>query len=185
MNFFVMKCVGPVPIAAITEGPDLPGGSWNNGRRLEISVPTPLTYTLKRGASDRLKALYAAEPVPLIRKDLLAVLRSAGVDNLEVFPAVIRGDNGREHTDHLAFNIVGLIAAADFQASTLMGTTPPRLIDTDFDSLVIDAEKAGAHKLFRLAESVNAIVVNEDVRSAIDASGIVGMKFYGPGEWTG
>ena len=185
MTHFVMACVGEAPIAPVRGSPRLPGGAWNKGRKLQIDVPEPLDYTLKPGASGNLMALYSGVPVPLMSVELIEALRSAGVDNLEVFDAVIRGDGGVEHRDHRAFNVIGLVAAADAGASELMGTTNSTLIDVDYDSLTIDEERAAQHKLFRLAENVSAIVVDDSVREVVESRGIPGMVFYGPGEWTG
>ncbi len=61
----------------------------------------------------------------------------------------------------------------------------PTLLDTDFDSLVIDEEKTMGFRLFRLAENCSAIVVSEEVKVAIEERGIPGIVFYGPGEWSG
>ena len=59
-------------------------------------------------------------------------------------------------------------------------------IDRDFRKLVIDNERVRSTLLmFRLAESVNAIVVHESVRKAIELAKIEGMVFYEPGEWSG
>ncbi|MCC7069732.1 MAG: hypothetical protein IT383_00320, partial [Deltaproteobacteria bacterium] len=74
---------------------------------------------------------------------------------------------------------------ADMAASRLMGTSSSRLGDVDFAALVIDESRTGGARLFRLAENVSAIVVDEAVKAAIDASGIPGFVFYGPGEWSG
>lgn len=67
----------------------------------------------------------------------------------------------------------------------LMGTSNTTMGDIDFVSLVIDESKATGHLLFRLAENVSAVVVHEQVKSAIEASAIPGFVFYGPGEWSG
>ena len=92
---------------------------------------------------------------------------------------------GEEHKNYKAFNIVGLVAAADMGASQLMGTSTSTMGDVDFAGLVIDESKTHGLLLFRLAEATNAIVVHEEIKAAIDAAQIPGFVFYGPGEWSG
>jgi hypothetical protein len=133
-----------------------------------------------------MKALYDEQAVPIMRDDLVAALMAAGVDNLELFPAVIHDPmTGVDHTNYQAFNIVGLLEAADLGASEMMGTTSSKLIDADFASLVIDESKARDMLLFRLGEASSAIVVHEHVRKVIEDRKIPGIFFYASGEWSG
>jgi hypothetical protein len=130
--------------------------------------------------------MYYEKSVPVVRDDVIAVLQGAGVDNIQYFDAILRHPKtGEEHRDYKAFNIVGLVACANMQSSELMGTSSSSVGDVDFHALVIDESKTRGLLLFRMAEATNAIVVNERVRQAIEAAGIPGFVFYGPGEWSG
>ena len=123
--------------------------------------------------------------VLLMRDDLIQALIEVGVDNLQLFPALVADSAKKiEHTNYKAVNIVGVIACANMGASTLMGTSDSEMIDVDFDALVIDEAKTGGVLLFRMAEAVSAIVVHEKVRLYIEDR-IPGMTFYGAGEWSG
>ena len=93
--------------------------------------------------------------------------------------------NISDYIDYKAFNVVGLVAAADMRASTLMGTSEGEMIDADFDRLVIDESRAAGFKLFRLAENVSAIIVDDEIRRRVEESGIPGLIFYESGEWSG
>ena len=66
-----------------------------------------------------------------------------------------------------------------------MALPEPETFGRVFDTLTIDAKKAGGILLFRLAESENAIVVHERVKKGVQAAGIPGMTFYDAGEWSG
>jgi hypothetical protein len=177
---------GVYPVAPIEKAPSLPGGAWRTGTKLTISVPQPLLYELDSKRLGELKALYYEESIPIMRDDLVEALVAAGVDNLELFDAVVYDpENQKEYTNYKAFNIVGLVAAADSDASTLMGTSDSELLDVDYDGLVIDEELAAPYLLFRLAENVSAIIVEEKVKKSIEDNGIPGIIFYGPGEWSG
>lgn len=185
MTYYVMVAEGVHPIRPIAKGPE-GMGNWRDGSPVGRSVPKPLVYTLRAGSEGVPKPMYYAEAVPVMRDDVVAALRQAGVHNIEYFDAVLKDpDNGQEFTDYKAYNIVGLVACADLSASKLMDTNESDLLDMDFDSLVIDESRTGGALLFRLAENVSAIVVHDRVKRAIEASGVPGFLFYGPGEWSG
>lgn len=118
---------------------------------------------------------------------LVEALIAAGVNNLELFPARITNPvTGYVHEDYQAFNVIGLVSAADLEQSTLMhDDEKPGLLDTDFDSLVLDEDRTMGFHLFRLAENCSAICVSEKVKKAVEERRIPGIIFYGPGEWSG
>lgn len=185
MPYFVMTCEGEYPIAALDEEPELDETPWMHGSTVD-PPNIELVYTLDPERAGNLKAMYDAPEYPIIRDDLIAALQAAGVDNLQLFDAVVRDpETGKEYTNYKAFNIVGVVSAADMDGSVLMGTSDSTMIDIDFDSLVIDEEKAGQFRLFRLAESVSAIIVSDAVRLEIERRGIPGMVFYDPSNWSG
>jgi hypothetical protein len=186
MPYFVMTCDGVYPSAALEDGPDLDGPSWYLGRRLTEMVPEPLVYTLDPSRPGNLRVMYYDEPYPVMRNDLVEALQSAGVDNLQLYRAVIRDpSDGTEHTDYKSFNIVGVVSAADMAGSVLMGTSESAMVDVDFESLAIDEDRAGSFRMFRLAESVNAIIVDDKVKHEVERREIPGMVFYDPEDWSG
>lgn len=188
MKYFVMVGEGEYPVHPIRKEPDLPG-PWYSGQMLKINISTPLEYELAANYGDdcKIKMMYDNKAIPVMHNKLIDALVSAGVNNLELFPAKITNPNtGEVHDDYQAFNIVGLVSATDLGASRLMDPdTKPGILDTDFEALVIDENKANGFHLFRLAESCNAICVSEKVKAAVEKSGIPGIVFYGPGEWSG
>ena len=184
MPYFVMTCEGPDPFKPIAITPDL-GISWMLGQPVVFEGPFPITYVLDDEYDGTPKALYA-KAHPVMRDDLAQALTDAGVDNLQMFPAILEDrEAGKQYTNYKAFNVVGLVSCADMDASRLMGTSASRMGDADFDRLIIDESRTDGLLMFRLAEAVNAIVVSERVRSVIEERGIPGMYFYGPGEWSG
>lgn len=56
-------------------------------------------------------------------------------------------------------------------------------MSADIDSLVVDPAKADGALMFRLAESVNTILLHESVCDAIEAAGIDTLTFYEPESW--
>jgi hypothetical protein len=184
-NYFVMTCEGLYPAADVRRVTKVPGTPWFNGQPVRTGVPEPVVFTVDPDYPGDLKPLYL-EGVPLIRDDLVKALSEAGVDNLQLFPAVVQDKKKKkEYTNFKVFNVIGAISAANMGESTVMGTSDSTKIDVDFDSLVLDESKIGGALLFRLAEAVSAIVVHKKVKEHIEASKIPGMTFYGPGEWSG
>ena len=186
MSFFVMKCNGVYPSAALGKGPPMNNAPWFHGGRIAEDFLVPLVYTLDPSRPGNLNAMYSGIGYHLMRDDLIEALQAAGVDNLQLFPAVIIDPTtGTEHKNYKAFNVVGVVAAADMAKSQRMPTTDSTMIDVDFASLAIDEVKAAPYRLFRLAESVNAIIVNDVVKAEVKSRAIPGMKFYKPENWSG
>ncbi len=184
--YYVMECEGPIPIAAMGAAPRLPGGPWFRGARISIQVPQPLQYTLSSTYRGTPKAFYSPG-VPLIRNDLVDALREASVDNFELFDAVLKDPiTGQEFNEYKAFNVLGLVAAADMDKSKRAPINlDSEMIDVFFDSLVIDNTKTQGLLMFRLAQSVDAIIIHERVKQAVEKRGIPGMVFYKPEDWSG
>jgi hypothetical protein len=125
-------------------------------------------------------------PLPLLSARLRDALRGAGVDNVDMYPAEITDQkSGNVFTDFVAFNIVGKIAAADLAKTVFAPGTDARMTDSDVDSLAVNEGAAGGALMFRLAESVNAIVVHERVQEYVEAAGIDGVAFVEPSQWAG
>ena len=103
---------------------------------------------------------------------------SFGVDNLDTYNATIFDpDNGETYNNYSAVNIIGLVAAADMQASdkTIHDGVP--LIDVDFDHLVLDESKVKNYTIFRLAEKTTAILVREDLKNHLVNQGFKHVSF--------
>jgi hypothetical protein len=185
MRYFVMVCEGKHPIMPIAKAPRV-SGRWCSGRPLTVPVTAPLVYTLDKNYPGTPKAMYYEKAVPVMRDDVIEALRKAGVDNIEYFDAILENPlTGQPELNYKAFNIIGVVAAADMGASELMGTSSSTIGDVDFHALTLDESRTGGLLLFRLAEKLGAIIVHESVRKAIEAAGIPGFVFYGPGTWSG
>jgi hypothetical protein len=186
MPHFIMACNGVFPSAALESGPSRTDPPWMSGQPLRKPPSEPLIYTLDTKRPGNIPAMITGTAYPLMRDDLIEALRAVGVDNLELFEAVIVDPaTGQEHRNYKAFNILGAVAAADMSKSVLASSSDSKVIDADFDSLSIDPKRAAPFRLFRLAESVNAIVVDESVKTEVKRRKIEGMRFYDPANWAG
>ena len=154
---------------------------WFEGQRFE----TPPSYLIPVSTTGGELPDLSEVPVPLMSKRLAAALGRAGVDNINFYPAeILYEPNGAKLDSHFAFNLIGLVAAADLSASRYNAPEGP-LISVDFDSLVIDEAKTGGALMFRLAECVTCIVVHDSVRKVIEAAGIDTLDFLDPSTWIG
>lgn len=166
MVYFVMACHGVFPSAAL-DGPDRFDPPWISGRPLREPITEPLVYTLDPERPGNIPVMFDSTSYPIMRDDLVEALKSVGVDNLELFDArVIDPTTGHEHRNYRAYNVVGLVAAADLSRSRLDET-----------------QAASGLRLFRLAERIEAIGVDEIVRAEVERRNIEGMLFYDLADW--
>ncbi len=111
------------------------------------------------------------------------LLCEAGVDNLDVYDAVLRSGDGRaEYKGFKAFNVIGLVRAADL-SKTVFRPGSSDLIDASIDSLAIGPAKAQGLLMFRLAEYVSAVIVHERVKDAIEPLHLPYVQFNDPGNF--
>ena len=188
-NYFALRCFSPSAKErvglAYSDNP--PPTTWLTGRPLKLGLESPLHYdwnALSEGGA-RL-AYYSTGPV-LMRADLLAALGRCGVDNLEVFPAVIHSPAGDpDCLDYSAVNIIGLVEALDTsRAVTAPTPNSGPLIDQDILSLAIDEERAHGLPIFRLAECVSAVLIHRRVAKFLEGEGGFGLTFQLPSEFSG
>lgn len=198
-NYFVLDCNSPLTAEFFNLDVDSSAKKrWKAGVRFSKDdersgfhppdgVIELLTDT-EDGEAGRIYAELYWHPIPLMSKRLAAALRSAGVDNLQTYDTRLvdpRGDSPPPEDHYLAFNVVGLVAAADLAASKTNPAVAEDKISMDFYSLAIDAAKARGHLLFRLAENISAVVAHEHIRKAVEAAGITTLSWFKPEEWAG
>ncbi len=104
----------------------------------------------------------------LMSRALVDVLKGSGVENLQMFPAILtESSTGEIKNDYCVVNIIGLVAAADMQKSEAIPLGSGQV----FANLGVDAHKGGGLLMFRLAESRIDVIVHERVATAIKAGG--------------
>ena len=185
--YYILDRFGAMhPCRWVADWPYIEDADFDVGRRIAVPVPDPLPFPLKPrnpNASDHGPEMpeYFKGTIPLFRQDLIEAMIAGGVDNLDLFNAVvIDPDDGRRHTNYKAVNIVGLISAADMGKSNATVHPGGPLIDVDFDGLVVDDTKTRGALIFRLAESTNAILVHERLKNHLQARGFTKLEFLDP-----
>ena len=184
-EYFVLECKGKSPVAAVFLVTDTGSIPWMNGAPVDAPAG-PVEYKVNPDYPGNLRAMYQLAALAM-SDDLLAAIQGCGVDNLQVFDAVLRDPVKKiTNTNYKAVNILGLVSLADPAKSKLMHEESLTGMDHDYESLAFDKGKMKNDLLmFRLAESVNAIVVHEKVKRAIEKAQIPGMVFFESGEWSG
>lgn len=174
-------------LAMLGRGPRIPGIDFMAGKRFDptIAIPRPLRYELNPEAPGEMPWFFDAGG-PLMHDRMVEALRAAGIDNIDVYDAlIVDPDEGSEWTEYKAVNIVGLVAAANMTTSIIDSSDSARLITTKFEKLVLEPERAHGLLIFRLAEKVSAIIVHEKVKAEIEARRIGPLGFIPPEQWFG
>ncbi len=129
----------------------------------------PIKVSLKSDR-DNVRNHFLLAPIPLMSKQLLNVIGSVGVDNLDSYSVDLYYSNGTiaSQGEYFAFNLIGKVSAADLTESKFDENRKERLVNMPFESLAIDELKAQGLLMFRLAENVSAIIVHEKVKEAIE-----------------
>ena len=186
--YFVLECFTPLDVdpADVAKLPDVEGvESWMSGAFIAEPVQEPLELVLDPDQPGPLKEMYNLEML-IMSERLVTSLQNAGVDNLQVFRAVlVDPTNQNRREDYRVVNIVGRVAAADLENSLWTSPSGRPIVDVDFDSLTIDERRAGGLLLFRLAECVSAVIVHARVREALLAAGFLSLTFLDPKEYVG
>jgi len=131
-----------------------------SGTLIKHELEQPLVYTTSAKAGDAMID-FSKGSVTLMSKRFLEILKGAGVDNLQVFPAIIKSEKDDTiWSDYFAVNVIGIVACADLNKSIYDEIMPGHY---GFDTLAIDAKKAEGKFLFRLHEHCPTLIVHNSV----------------------
>ena len=131
-----------------------------SGSVITHELNTPLEYTTNAMKGDTMLD-FSKGSVTLMSKRFLEILQGAGVDNLQVFPAIVKSEkDGTIWEDYFAVNVLGMVSCAVLPKSTYSEIMPGHY---RFQELAIDAEKAKDALMFRLHEHSPSIIVHRDI----------------------
>lgn len=193
MSYYVIDSIGQLPVS--TAGIYVKNYDPQSGCACQPPDALPLEGYFDPGYPGEWekcpappRPFYPDTTLPLFRNDVLEAVLAAGVDNLKMYPCILK-DKYRpdvQFTDYTAVHVVGLIYSACKSRSEMMELAEPGdVIPDNFSRLHINAAKADGVLMFHLGEATNALVVHEKVKKSILSRGIKHMHFYGPGEWAG
>jgi hypothetical protein len=156
--------------SSVLEEPSIPGfnDTFITGAKLVGEPPAPLVFRSNFDQDDPPRG-FEGMTIPLWSHDLVKLMRSIGIDNFDVYAAVIDGEDGTRWTDYYAVNVLGATSAADLSRSRFREILPspvgtPHAV---FQELVIDPKRVATLDMFRLAESPSTLIVSERVTDAL------------------
>jgi hypothetical protein len=151
----------------VVENPAIPPKlSFQRGVLIQEPLPSPLVFRVNFPKAAALPHLLG--DIILVASDrFIAALRKAGVDNFQLFPAVLRNPEvSAEWTGFHAFNVLGLLDAADMDASkyqTIMEGAEHLPPVVDFEELVLSRAATHEQPMFRVLQSPSLLVVHQRV----------------------
>src|SRR5207245_1166412 len=99
-KFFVIGSKPKPPVARVDLVTDLGRTAWMTGRPVK-DPGRIIEYLVDKDVPGNLGALNTSLKVPLVSEAVLTILRDAGVDNLQLFDAVIHDPTtGVDHKNH-------------------------------------------------------------------------------------
>lgn len=183
-DYYVMTAVVSRTTVRITNEPELPPDAdlWIDGQPLSADIGQPLLYEVEEGDEGEMGA-FIDTAAPLMSKDLVACLRDNGVDNLDVYEAVIREvATGHEHSGYWAVNVLGVVDAADPARTAEISLEG---LGTWIDRIVVDESAARQLLLFRMRQSPSRLVLHRKVKQAIENRRLPLLMFTPVNEMSG
>ena len=158
--------------------------AWQTGSKFEETIATPISIeaTQHDGFQGPPHDFFDGA-ISFMSPRLLKVLQDAGVDNFDLYPAIITYRGTNEKHNVFAFNLLGLVSAVDVEASNLQSHDGDFKMDTSIRGFTVDLDKARNQGMFRLAENCMTVVVQKRIRDAIEAAGINTFAFVEPDDW--
>jgi hypothetical protein len=175
---------GGNPNAMLLNSLPKPGAfqGWMSGKVFGKQPQEPVIALIKEGYEQSDPPVFKESP-QLMTAEFYEALREAGVDNVDTYDAEIHsGDGSVRLRGYKAYNIVGLVRAADLGKTEFADDNPSRQIDASIRSLTVDESKTKGLKMFRLAESVDTILIHHSVKVALEARNFRGVQFTPPDE---
>lgn len=178
MSFYIMRQDTLIDGARSLDGvPDeIEALDWIQGKHMPDPAPgKKLVFELSLESGD-----YRGDIIDgfltLYSDELKEALASFGVDNI-VYYAVGLHDQNTDTFEggYWLANIIGLFDCVDMDKSQ----TKPWVsgIGYDFLSMVIDESKTNGAKIFRLKDDPTKVIIHEDLKLHLEASGaVVGVK---------
>ena len=186
--YYVLECFSSLMqnSAAISECPEIEGvESWLTGSIINTNIAQPIKLELDPNSPGEMLEMYQLE-MTIMSDRLINTLIEFGVNNLQVYDAIISDPNtGTEFRNYKVVNVIGIISCADLSKSIFKSSGSIPLIDVDFESLQIDELRTHGLQIFRLAECISAIIIDENVKNFLLEKGFENLTFKDPIEFIG
>ncbi len=156
--------------------------SWLYGAPFQEPPTIPVIVGIISGYEKAELMPYFGTP-PVMSNEFYEALLSAGVNNLAVYDAILASEDDKiQYKGFKAFNVIGMVRAADLEKTVFFPDNDSRLLDAGIESLAIDADKAKGLLMFRLAEYAGAVIVHESIKKAIEKRDFPHVVFREPAD---
>lgn len=145
-------------------------------------LPTDLSVQVEVGP-DRYPDYFTLQQTPVVSARFVAALKSAGVDNFELFPAPIV-EAERTISGHSVMNIIGRVSCLDETRTVGTKVDPDDEVLFRIKKLAIDGSRAGHLDLFRINEFELIILVSTPVRDRLLSQALDGVSLQPAEGWS-
>ena len=153
----------------IEENPKLDSEiSFLSGKRIDEEIKLPLIFEISGPVKldpNEFPGHFLGDVIPIVSTQFVEVLEKAGIDNYQIFPAILKMTSKKlEWDDYYAFNVVGLVEGVDESSSNagiIMDGDDDVPALVDFEEIVIDREKVRDLKIFR--ELYSGVLIVDDI----------------------
>ena len=164
-NFYLMETDNYLDYGVVAN-PEIDDDSTFLGGHLIDELP-PLIFEVNFPKDEKLPH-YLGDEVPLVSSTLIQAFKLAGIDNFQVFPAqLVNPETGQSWDNFFAFNVLGLIKAAnldhsDFDELMEAGDDDEVPALLAFREIALDKDKVPSTALmFRMVENPGNLIVHE------------------------
>lgn len=128
-----------------------------SGQIINAPLDLPFKFTINHPKNEKPRH-FLDGMIPVVSNLFLEKLSEAGVDNFQVFPAILyQPSTGIEYTEYSAFNIIGLVDAVDDGSSEhdviMPGNDDGILPLVDYKKLIFSKSKTHDFLMFRLPQN--------------------------------
>ena len=129
---------------------------WKTGKPIPAAkienIPKPVIIDFDvHGAPSMTPHSLEDVGIPVMSQTLSDVLMSVGVDNLELFPAILKNNQTGQTFPYQIYNVIGKASFTDSHTETPL--------------------------LFRLSQSVSTLIVHESIKKRVEEIGIQDITF--------
>ena len=166
------------------ENEDLLDLPWLQGVAFAVPPLEPIGLLMAPlGKGEPVVLDYMASPIPLVSGRMKRAWDTAGVSNVQFFETRIAAASDLdEPVEFFAFNVVGRVSAADPQQSVSTRAFGRSGADL-FSRFVPRSDINPGLRLFRMAEHLSTIVIDERVWQASEGAGVDTLDFKPLIEW--
>lgn len=184
-NFFIMLPDPPWagPTVKALQRPDV---MVNDGVFLhDVKQKYEMLLTVDKKAKDPAEYppcdIHGPSRTLMFSKRFIAILAALGVDNIQYLDADVTYEPTGEKVLYKVANVVGILSGLDMGQSDVVLSSEDNILD--IETMCFDENKLDGHKIFRLQEHIQLLVVHRSIKEAVENAGLTGFMFLTDNEY--